>query len=121
MTLAANTIGNLLSRHLRYDLGEASVQNYNASNGRGYLISADGRVAFFVELGGTTPKYAVSFSVGSLTTTERDARTAAAEAFVAGTSWPTSDATSQTNTSSLFYKAYDAAIIELSKSLPRTS
>jgi len=113
MTLSTNLVGNLVGRHLKFDIG---FQAYNATTGRGYVFSGDGRVGFFVDFNHADgPKYAVSFS-SALSAQDTSTRKTAADSFVAGTiALPTTDVTS-TNTSSLFYKSFDARIVDFDSS-----
>lgn len=113
MTISSNFIGNLLGRHLKYDVGN---QNYNATTGRGYVFSGDGRVGFFVDFSQTEgPKYAVSFSAAmSSTSSDAVTRKTAADAFVAGTTAFTFPTTS--TTASIFYKAVDTNVIDFDSS-----
>lgn len=113
MAISSNFMGNLLGRHLKYDIG---VQNYNATTGRGYVFSSDGRVGFFVDFNQTDgPKYAVSFSA-TLSTGDAEIRKLAADAFVnlaqnTQYTFPTTF-----NAASLFYKAVDTNIIDFDSS-----
>jgi hypothetical protein len=120
MAISGNMIGNLLGRHLKFDIGD---QNYNSVTGRGYVFSADTRIGFFVDYNQTDgPAYAVSLS-GALTNTEKAARKLAADQFVnlttttgpANYTFPTSS-TSYTSTSSIFYKAVDTNVIDFDSS-----
>lgn len=115
MTLGTNLLGNLIGRHLKHDIGD---QSYNANTGRGYVFSADGRVGFFVDFNHADgPKYAVSFSA-QLSSTDANTRKYTADKFVSAASgfdFPVTDSTS-TITSSLFYKAVDARIVDFDTS-----
>jgi hypothetical protein len=115
MTLSTNLVGNLIGRHLKHDIG---YQSYNANTGRGYALSADGRVGFFVDFNHADgPKYAVSFSA-QLSNADQNIRKNTADKFVSAASgfvFPVTDSTS-TSTSSLFYKAVDARIVDFDTS-----
>lgn len=115
MTISPNLIGNLLGRHLKHDVGD---QNYNATTGRGYVFSGDGRVGFFVDFSQSDtvgPRYAVSFSA-AMSSTSKDAvdRKKAADAFVDGTT-PFTFPTTSTN-ASIFHKAVDTNVIDFDSS-----
>ncbi len=113
MTISSNFIGNLIGRHLKYEIGS---QNYNATTGRGYVFSNDGRVGFFVDFNQTDgPKYAVSFSA-ALSTADAETRKTAADAFVnlAATTQYTFPTTF--TAPSIFYKAVDTNIIDFDSS-----
>ncbi len=116
MAISAGQIGNLIGRHLKHDIG---LQNYNASTGRGYAFSGDGRVGFFVDFNQTDgPKFAVSYSA-ALTSTEANARQTAANTFVNGTTpfvFPAMTAATPAapiaTTTSIFYKAIDFSVVD---------
>ncbi|MCE2782346.1 calcium-binding protein [Limnohabitans sp.] len=115
MTISPNLIGNLLGRHLKHDVGD---QNYNATTGRGYVFSGDGRVGFFVDFSQSDtvgPRYAVSFSA-AMSSTDAGIRKAEADKFVASTATaPFTFPTTFTN-ASVFYKAFDTNVIDFDSS-----
>jgi len=110
MAISSNMIGNLIGRHLKFDIGS---QNYDASTGRGYVFSNDGRVGFFVDFSlPDGPKYAVTFSgikAPNLTN---------ANNFVSKTTTlQTYDfELLKTDTTSIFYKVTDAVVVDFDSS-----
>lgn len=113
MAISSNLIGNLLGRHLKYDIGS---QNYNATTGRGYVFSGDGRVGFFVDFNQTDgPKYAVSFSA-ELSKDDGATRLKAADEFVNLAASTQYNFPKDSTTASMFYKAVDTNIIDFDSS-----
>lgn len=115
MAISSNFIGNLLGRHLKYDLGSGSTQAYNSTTGRGYVFSADGRVGFFVDFNQTDPKYAVSYSA-ALSSGDALSRKTAADTFVNLPSTSPFNFPTTSATSSIFHKAFDTRIVSFDSS-----